>query len=204
MEFPGYRIITADELVVVPWKNGGGVTTEIASGAARADDQAWSWRISVADVGATGAFSAFPGIDRTIAVVRGSGMDLQFEDGRMVPLELNQPVYFDGDAVVTGILRGEAIRDFNVMVDRRYYRATLSIMQGSGEVLPETSAGSVVVIHMLDGACSARMASTEEILRAEETAIYEGEADISVSIPVGARAAVVVLEDVSGQALRGS
>jgi environmental stress-induced protein Ves len=204
MEFSGYRKITTDQLIVVPWKNGGGVTTEIASGPARADDQAWSWRISVADVGATGAFSSFPGIDRTIAVVHGSGMDLQFEDGRMVPLELNQPVDFDGDAVVTGILRGAAIRDFNVMVDRRYYRAALSIMTGSGEVSPATSTGSVVVIHMLDGACTAQMASTEETLGAEETAIYEGEADISVSIPAGARAAIVVLEDVSGQTLPGS
>jgi environmental stress-induced protein Ves len=198
MEFPGYRKITADQLVVVPWKNGGGLTTEIASGAARADDQAWSWRISVADVGATGAFSAFPGIDRTIAVVHGNGMDLQFEDGRMVPLELNQPVDFDGDAIVTGILRGEAIRDFNVMVDRRYYCATLRVIRGSGEVSPATSAGSVVVIHMLDGACTARTASAEETLSVEETMICEGVADISVSIPAGARAAIVVLEDVSG------
>jgi len=198
MKVVGYRKITVAELVVVPWKNGGGVTTEIAAGPARASDQDWSWRISVAEVGATGPFSVFPGIDRTIAVVHGNGMDLEFEDGRVVPLELNQPVDFDGDAIVPGILRNEAIRDFNVMVDRRYYSATLGIVQGPGEVSPETAAGSVVVIHVLDGACTASVAAgTLETLSEQETAIFEGETDLSVVISEGARAAIVVLEDVS-------
>lgn len=195
----GYKKISADQLMVVPWKNGGGMTTEIAAGPARGADQEWSWRISVADVGATGAFSVFPGIDRTIAVVQGTGMDLQFEGGQLVPLELNQPVDFDGGETVTGILRADAIRDFNVMVDRRYYSATLRIVQGTGEVIPETSARSVVVIHVLDGACTAHVADgAQETLSAQETAIFEGVTDVSVAVPVGARTAIVVLEDISG------
>lgn len=198
MEFSGYRKITAGHLAVVPWKNGGGVTTEIAVGPARAGDQEWSWRISVAEVGVTGAFSVFPGIDRTIAVVHGNGMDLEFEGGRMIPLELNRPVDFDGGAVVTGILRNEAIRDFNVMVDRRYYSATLSIVEGSDELSLKSSAGSVVLIHVLDGVCTAHVAAgAQETLSVQETAIYEGESDVSIAVPPGARVAVVVIEDVS-------
>lgn len=198
MEVSAYRKITADQLVVVPWKNGGGVTTEIAAGPARDTDQAWSWRVSVADVGSTGAFSVFPGIDRTIAVVHGNGMDLQFEDGRMVPLELNQPVDFDGAANVTGILRGEAIRDFNVMVDRRYFSAALSIVEGPDDVAVKTPVGAVLLIHVLDGACTAQMAArASETLEAQETAIYESATDMSVAVPQGARAAIVVLEDIS-------
>ena len=205
MESLRYRIITAAQLAIVPWKNGGGLTTEIASGPARADDQEWSWRISVADVGETGAFSVFPGIDRTIAVVDGSGMDLEFKDGRIVPLELNQPVNFAGDGAVTGILRGGTIRDFNIMVDRRYYCATLSIMMGFDEVSLNTSVGSVVVVHTLDGTCTAQTgAGAPETLSAQDTAIYEGAAIVCVSIPARARAAIVVLEDVSGQAPLGS
>lgn len=204
MEFSGYRKITADQLAVVPWKNGGGVTTEIAMGPARGAGQDWSWRISVAEVGATGAFSVFPGIDRTIAVVDGAGMDLAFEDGCTVPLELNRPVDFDGDAIVTGILRNTAIRDFNVMVDRRYYGATLRIVKGPGDISFETSVGSVAVVHVLDGPCTTRAAGgTHDALNAQETVIYEGKGDVSVALPAGARAAIVVLEDVSGQGLPG-
>ena len=198
---PVLRKITVDALVVMPWKNGGGVTTEIATGPSRSDDSDWSWRVSVADVGETGPFSVFPGIDRTIAVIEGAGMDLKFDDGRMLPLELDHPVDFDGGASVDGLLRGTSIRDFNVMVDRRYYSATLGIVLGPDETSYRAAAGSVVLVHVLDGAGTMRAAAgAAETLGAHETAIYEGETEITVSVAADARAAIVVLEDISGQA----
>jgi uncharacterized protein len=199
MNSPAYRKITADQLAVVPWKNGGGVTTEIAAGPSRSDDQDWSWRVSVADVGATGAFSAFPGIDRTIAVIEGGGMDLQFDNGRMVPLELNRPVDFDGGDAVTGILRDDAIRDFNVMVDRRSYSARLDIIQKSQTmtISRRLSAGDVLLVHVLDGDCAVAWGGRDDPLGRDETAIFEGVAEVSVSVFADARVAVATLKSVS-------
>jgi environmental stress-induced protein Ves len=51
------------------WKNGGGTTTQILvepQGAARL-----AWRVSVADVAASGPFSSFPGYERHIVVIEG-------------------------------------------------------------------------------------------------------------------------------------
>lgn len=205
MNNPVYRKIAADELVVVPWKNGGGVTTEVASGPRRAADQNWSWRVSVADVGATGPFSEFRGIDRTIAVIEGGGMDLEFANGRMVALELNQPVDFDGGEAVTGILREEAIRDFNVMADRRYFRARLDIVQDEATVNRRMSDGGVLLIHVLDGRCSvAAGGQGNEPLGTKETAIFEGAVEVSVFVPADARVAIVTLDDISVSARSGS
>lgn len=198
MNSPAYRKIAAAELVVAPWKNGGGVTTEIAAGAPQSDDQEWSWRVSVADVGATGPFSAFPRIDRTIAVVEGSGMDLRFDDGRMVPLELNRPVDFDGGDAVTGILRDGAIRDFNVMVDRRAYSAQLDIVEKPETVSCRLSAGGVLLIHVLDGGCAIALGGPEDLLGPGETAIFEGLAQVAVSVPADARVAIVTLKEAAG------
>jgi hypothetical protein len=198
MNSPVFRIIRAEDLAVVPWKNGGGVTTEIAAGAPRADDQDWTWRVSVADVAASGPFSEFPGIDRTIAVIEGNGMDLQFDDGRMVPLELNQPADFDGGDAVTGILRDDAIRDFNVMVDRRYYSTRLDIAQKMETVPCRLSAGSVLLIHVLNGACAVACGGQDDPLGPDESAIFEGVAQVSVSVRAGARVAIVTLEGVAG------
>lgn len=61
----------------MPWKNGGGTTVEIASAPGDADLDTFVWRVSVAEVARDGPFSAFPGVDRVIALVRGSGMRLE-------------------------------------------------------------------------------------------------------------------------------
>lgn len=191
--------LAADALRVVPWKNGGGVTTEIATGRPRSDDQDWSWRVSIADVPATGPFSLFSGIDRIIAVIEGGGMDLRFEDGRMVALELNQPVAFNGGLAVDGILREDPIRDFNVMTDRRHFRPGLEIVKGVAEVARRIGDGSILLIHFLDGEGSVMAGDgSATALMQSETIIYEGEAEVSVSIAPGGRAAIVVLEERPG------
>ncbi|MBM7325185.1 HutD family protein, partial [Agrobacterium sp. S2] len=49
----------------MPWKNGGGVTTEIIVHPAKASMADFDWRISMANVAQDGPFSIFPGVDRT-------------------------------------------------------------------------------------------------------------------------------------------
>src|SRR5687768_10431330 len=88
------------ELAAHPWKNGGGVTREIAAhppGASLAD---FEWRMSIAEVAGDGAFSRFEGVDRCIALLDGAGMQLRSSDGT-VDKRLDQPLapfFFDGEA----------------------------------------------------------------------------------------------------------
>ena len=69
------EIIRYAELKAHPWRNGGGVTRELASHPAAAAAQerpggaGWDWRVSIADVSKAGDFSAFPGMDRVLTVV---------------------------------------------------------------------------------------------------------------------------------------
>ena len=62
----------------MPWKNGQGVTREIAREPAEGED--FLWRLSIAEVAASGDFSLFPGYDRTITLIEGAGMRLVFEE----------------------------------------------------------------------------------------------------------------------------
>jgi len=61
-------LIRGADLVASPWKNGGGVTREVAAFPEGAALDAFVWRVSVADVAQAGPFSRFAGIDRTLAV----------------------------------------------------------------------------------------------------------------------------------------
>ena len=65
------RLLPAADRVPVPWKNGGGVTREVAAFPDGAGFDDFLWRISMAEVRADGPFSVFPGVDRVLAVLEG-------------------------------------------------------------------------------------------------------------------------------------
>ncbi|MEV8022814.1 HutD family protein [Streptomyces sp. NPDC086554] len=114
----------------MPWKNGGGMTREVASGAVEAPlasaepADGFDWRVSIADVDAGGSFSSFPGIDRVITLVEGEGMVLTV-DGTPQPVGPLSPFAFSGDAVTDCRLEAGAVRDMNVMTRRG--RATAQV-----------------------------------------------------------------------------
>ncbi|MGO4405749.1 HutD family protein [Bosea sp. RAF48] len=110
------RIIRAADCKVMPWKNGGGTTTEIAVFPEGAPLSDFEWRISMAHVGQDGPFSSFPGIDRTLSVLTGNGIRLAFGGGETVALARSTaPFFFAADRAVDGVLVDGPIDDLNVM-----------------------------------------------------------------------------------------
>lgn len=204
MNHPTYRTLSGEHLAVVPWKNGAGLTTEIACGEARSVDHDWAWRVSIAEVGASGPFSTFPGISRTICVIEGDGMDLRFDDGSTLALDPEQPVHFDGGANAVGSLRERPVRNFNVMVDRSVLQATLDIVHGATERSLKNHLGELLLIHMLDGHCDVTNADqTTDTLRTNATIIVEGKSAISVNFASASRAAIVHLKALPSSTAQG-
>ncbi|HRK25095.1 MAG TPA: HutD family protein [Beijerinckiaceae bacterium] len=118
------RVIRRAEQSEMPWKNGGGTTREIAASPAGAALDAFDWRISVARVASDGPFSRFAGIDRSLTVIEGNGMVLDFGDGRSACLTVaDPPLAFAGDVPCSARLIDGAIGDLNVMTRRGSWRA---------------------------------------------------------------------------------
>lgn len=116
------RVIRASENRRVRWKNDGGWTTEIARDPA--DGEHFRWRISIAEIERDGPFSAFPGIDRELLLLDGSGIELDIDDApprRLV--QRFERVRFAGESHVDCRLLAGPTRDFNVMADRALVRA---------------------------------------------------------------------------------
>ena len=106
----------------MPWKNGRGETTEIAVWPEGAGLQDFGWRLSMAGVSEHGAFSAFPGIDRTLAVLSGGGIELEVEGrGRHRVTQGTEPLAFPGDVAATAHLLVGPITDLNLMTRRGAY-----------------------------------------------------------------------------------
>jgi len=109
--------IAAREFRSMPWKNGQGVTHEIAREPAEAEN--FLWRLSLAEVATSGDFSLFPGYDRTIALIAGDGVELDFEEAPVKRLDRPlEPFNFRGEWHCHSRLLGGPCRDLNLMVDR--------------------------------------------------------------------------------------
>lgn len=72
------RVIPANEYRRERWRNQLGWTREILR---LGDTAQWALRLSIAEIEQDAAFSAFPGIDRELVLLRGHGMRLTFGSG---------------------------------------------------------------------------------------------------------------------------
>jgi environmental stress-induced protein Ves len=117
-----WHVVHLADVVAVPWRNGGGVTRELAVWPAQAE---WAWRMSVAEVAKSGPFSRFDGVTRWFAVLQGAGVLLnvrtQSDTGAAGATEhrltaQESPLCFDGGAVTDCQLIEGPTQDFNLMV----------------------------------------------------------------------------------------
>ena len=112
------------------WKNGGGETREIAIGPAGAGLDDFDWRISMATVASDGPFSTFPGVDRTLCILNGAGIELCIADTPAHRLtDTSEPFAFSGDSAARSTLIGGAVTDFNVMTRRHRVDHTVQRIQ---------------------------------------------------------------------------
>lgn len=126
------RKLTAADYLNMPWKNGGGTTTQLAIFPSDATLDDFDWRISTACVASDGPFSAFPGIDRSLAVMRGGGLTLTV-DGAPVMLDNGaDPFIFRGEQHIEAMLKDGPVDDFNVMTRRSRCMHFLHILDLSG------------------------------------------------------------------------
>lgn len=113
------RILRAADYRVMPWKNGGGTTTEIAVSPERAGLDDFDWRVSMARVERDGPFSSFPGIDRTLSILEGEGIDLGIAGRQPIRLDrASDPLFFPADVPTHADLLSGPITDLNVMARR--------------------------------------------------------------------------------------
>jgi environmental stress-induced protein Ves len=108
-----------------PWKNGGGVTIDIADAyAPGATAGSWSgmlWRLGRTRIVAPGPFSDLTGYDRILTVIGGRGLVLEIAGGAALDVrEPFRPVRFAGEDRITSRLEAGPVAVFNLMSDRKH------------------------------------------------------------------------------------
>ena len=113
------RILKVDDYRRMPWRNGRGETAEVAIGPTGATLDDFDWRVSMARIESDGPFSIFPDTDRTLAVLRGGGLQLSITGSELVELTCDSdPLAFRGDLAADATLIRGSVTDLNVMTHR--------------------------------------------------------------------------------------
>lgn len=193
------RILRAADHRRMAWKNGGGETVEIIVSPPAAGLDDFDWRISMARVERDGPFSAFPGIDRTLAVLDGEGLILDVE-GR-VPLALTargEPVTFPADAPTTGRLVDGPITDLNVMSRRGRFVHSVEPLQVS-EAIELDIVETDTFILCLRGIVGIRAEGMNERLDQADALHWNQPAGVLELSPSGPPATVMMIEFRAGR-----
>jgi environmental stress-induced protein Ves len=115
-----------DHYVRTPWKNGGGVTTDIAL-----DDDTGGdvWRFSRTPITVAGPFSDYTGFDRLQVLVAGSGLVLQAPTGEIDVRQPFRPVRFAGETPIVSRLESGPVEVVNLMGDRSRVGIDLAVLE---------------------------------------------------------------------------
>ena len=170
------HVIRASSYRVMPWKNGGGETTEIFVSPATGN---FDWRVSIAKVNSDGPFSTFGGYERHIMTLSGQGMMLDIEGRGVSELEPLKPFSFSGDLRVNGTLVDGPVLDFNLMVRRDFGQGTLRVMDcGAGYHFAPSR--RLRLIHVLAGKCRVG----DESVRANDSFYLCAGEQVFLSVPL--------------------
>lgn len=107
--------------ITTPWKNGGGVTVDIAV-------EGEVWRFGRTPIVAPGAFSDYRGFDRVQVLVAGSGLVLQTPDGEIGVRQPFRPVRFAGETPIVSRLEAGPVEVVNLIGDRSRVHIDIKVL----------------------------------------------------------------------------
>lgn len=191
-------VLTRDQQKSMPWRNGGGTTRELMVEPAGATfDTGFAWRLSVADIEKDGPFSELPGLDRSMVVIGGAGMVLEFPMGRREEVVPYTVFRFPGEVPCTGHLTDGPIIDVNAMTARLKARHAVRVIEVDAAPRPVLAtslkaSAPVVAVIATDRALRVRVEGRDHAIPVGAALIARGV--FALNLAAEARTKAVVLE----------
>jgi environmental stress-induced protein Ves len=184
------EILPAAPRTPVAWKNGGGVTREIAAFPRGAGLSHFDWRVSTAEVRSGGPFSAFPDIERILCVLEGE-LTLSVQGQPTVRLSKGSaPFAFAGDVAAQAEPHGGSVVDLNVMARRGRYVAAVRRLSTSARTPLNLEADTTLIFALQEVRVSADGGTFR--LSAADAARFPGPAHCVLSGAAGAAECYVI------------
>lgn len=169
-----------------PWKNGGGVTVDIADACRPgADPAGWEgmvWRLGRTAIVQPGPFSDLTGYERLQAVIVGSGLVLEGASGEIDLRRPFVPVRYDGGLPLVSRLENGPVEVVNLIVDRALCEADM-VVPVVGEAMALT--GGIAILYAPGEAVTARCDGAEVTVPAGHALRIHAEAGVSLTVEAG-------------------
>lgn len=175
------RLIRKSDMVQGRWRNGMGVSWDIADWPEGAGAGDFGWRFALARIDADVPFSRYPGIDRYFTLVDGDGLDLEFSGSR--PLAVGKPHvphFYPCDVDTFCRLRGGPCLALNLFLKRGAWTARIDIVQGEAILRHD----GPILFYALDGEAAVNgqaLASGDAAVADTQAAVSAGRAHLYVA-----------------------
>jgi environmental stress-induced protein Ves len=123
------KILKAEDYREGRWLNGLGLSWDIAATPPDADAQHFEWRMALARIDSSVAFSYYHNVDRIFMLIEGHGLDLVFDDREV--LKIDQPFLlhkFPGDVNTDCVVHNGPCRALNLFIRRGAWKASVRVM----------------------------------------------------------------------------
>jgi len=174
----------------MPWKNGGGVTIDIAASMLPGfEPGSWEgiiWRFSRTAIVTPGAFSDLSGYDRQLVLVSGEGLVLGTPVGEIDVRQPFRPVRFAGETSIVSRLEAGPVEVVNLIGDRTRVSIDLSCLADGAEI---ACPAGVHIVYAATGSC-------ELSINGETCAVAAGHAmriDAGTSFAVASRLGTAIV-----------
>lgn len=169
-----------------PWKNGGGVTLDIADASRPgADPAGWEgmiWRLGRTAIIQPGPFSDLTGYERLQAVVVGSGLVLDGVDGEIDLRQPFRPVRYDGGIALVSRLENGPVEVVNLMVDRALCAADMVVPVAGQDM---ALGGGIHILYAPGAAVTGRCGPAAFTVPAGHALRIDAEADVVLTVEAG-------------------
>jgi uncharacterized protein len=166
------RIIRAGELREGRWRNGMGVSWDIAAEPPSSGIEDFDWRFAIARIDANVPFSHYPGVDRYFTLIEGQGLDLEFDARTTLAVgRLFVPHAYPCDVPAVCRLHNGPCRALNLFLKRGCWSAEVAVVSGDHSIAHDGP-----VLHFaLDGAATVN----GEMLAVGDTALTHGRSAVA-------------------------
>jgi environmental stress-induced protein Ves len=123
------RILRAESYREGRWPNGLGLSWDIAAAPHDAGALDFEWRMALAQIESSVAFSHYPNIDRIFTLLNGHGLELVFNDREILKVDKRfVPHEFPGDVKTACVVNNGPCRALNLFTRRGAWEASVRVL----------------------------------------------------------------------------